>query len=284
MKNIQKLFRGGQRGGIGPLGGLSMKTDTTLSRRRLLVGVPAVAAAGVPSVATALGGLVIGDDAKLLALVDEYFAADAEYDRLSAAETELSTKHYASVPTPDALRVRPEDETLGILTSDQRYRFAEEIIAKTVPSAPKTQRPPPDTYDHMSVDGLRKPKWPVVIKLDFPPDIEPWSAGGFVGTRYVEPSPAARKRADEIIAAYDDWTKACELPESSAMAYDAAEAALNDVNDLLSEIEDEPALTFASLAAKTRVALAEFKPEENDGPTLIWSVVEDLAAIAEAQH
>jgi hypothetical protein len=37
-----------------------MKTDTTLSRRRLLAGVPAVAAVGVPSVATALGGLSAG--------------------------------------------------------------------------------------------------------------------------------------------------------------------------------------------------------------------------------
>jgi hypothetical protein len=45
-----------------------MKTDTTLSRRRLLAGVPAVAAAGVPSVANALGGLAMGGDAELLAL------------------------------------------------------------------------------------------------------------------------------------------------------------------------------------------------------------------------
>jgi hypothetical protein len=37
-----------------------MKTDTNLSRRRLLASVPAVAAAGVPSVATALGGLAAG--------------------------------------------------------------------------------------------------------------------------------------------------------------------------------------------------------------------------------
>jgi hypothetical protein len=39
-----------------------MKTDSTLSRRRLLAAVPAVAAAGVPSVAIALGGLAAGDD------------------------------------------------------------------------------------------------------------------------------------------------------------------------------------------------------------------------------
>jgi len=37
-----------------------MKTDSTLSRRRLLASVPAVAAAGVPAAATALGGLATG--------------------------------------------------------------------------------------------------------------------------------------------------------------------------------------------------------------------------------
>jgi hypothetical protein len=49
-----------------------MKIETTLSRRRLLAGVPAVAAAGIPSVATALGGLPIGSDAELLALKPEF--------------------------------------------------------------------------------------------------------------------------------------------------------------------------------------------------------------------
>jgi hypothetical protein len=73
------------RGGIGPLEDSIMKTDTTLSRRRLLAGVPAVAAVGVPSVATALGGLAAGDDAKLLALAPELEAVDAEYARVCAA-------------------------------------------------------------------------------------------------------------------------------------------------------------------------------------------------------
>jgi hypothetical protein len=86
MKNIQKLFRGGQRGGIGPLGGLSMKTDTTLSRRRLLAGVPAVAAAGVPSVATALGGFATGGDAELIALGRELAPLVAEVNAARAID------------------------------------------------------------------------------------------------------------------------------------------------------------------------------------------------------
>jgi hypothetical protein len=39
-----------------------MKIETTLSRRRLLASVPAVAAAVVPTLATALGGLAAGSD------------------------------------------------------------------------------------------------------------------------------------------------------------------------------------------------------------------------------
>jgi hypothetical protein len=52
----------GSGAGLARLEDMSMKTDTNLSRRRLLAGVPAVAAAGVPSVATALGGLAGGND------------------------------------------------------------------------------------------------------------------------------------------------------------------------------------------------------------------------------
>ncbi len=59
-----------------------MKTDTNLSRRRLLAGVPAVAAAGVPSVATALGGLATGDD-PIFAAIGAYNGALAKRAALS---------------------------------------------------------------------------------------------------------------------------------------------------------------------------------------------------------
>jgi hypothetical protein len=45
-----------------------MKTDTNLSRRKLLATMPAVAAAMAPVAATALSGLPTGGDAELLAL------------------------------------------------------------------------------------------------------------------------------------------------------------------------------------------------------------------------
>jgi hypothetical protein len=256
-------------------------TNTTLSRRRLLAGAPAVAAAGVPSVATALCGLPTSTaassdaDAHLLALVDKYFADDAEYERLSAAETELSTKHYASVPTPDVLRVRPEDEALGIQTFAGLHYAHEEMMRESGLSVSKTERRILEEYDHLSIGMLREPKWPTVTKLDFPPGVGPWYAGGFVGTRYVEPSPAARARADEIIAAYDEWNKAREMPES---ANDDLEAAVEELNELRDEIEDTPALTLAGLVAKARVAIKR----EEDGEEA-WSFAEELVNIAASQ-
>jgi len=53
-----------------------MNTDHTLSRRRLLASVPVVAAAGAPSVATALSGLAEG--AEPIISHDELAAQDFE--------------------------------------------------------------------------------------------------------------------------------------------------------------------------------------------------------------
>jgi hypothetical protein len=93
-----------------------MKPDT-FTRRRLLASMPAAAAAMAPAAASALvahstGAAASSDaDAHLLTLVDEYFAANAEYDRLWAAWKEAHSKHEASHPMPDTLLVRPEDSS-----------------------------------------------------------------------------------------------------------------------------------------------------------------------------
>src|SRR5258706_11007007 len=54
-----------------------MRSDSNLSRRRLLAGVPAVAAVGVPSVATALGGLAAGSDPIFAAIAAHKAAVEA---------------------------------------------------------------------------------------------------------------------------------------------------------------------------------------------------------------
>jgi hypothetical protein len=212
-------------------------------------------------------------DAHLLALVDEYFAANAEYDRLWAAWKEAHSKHEASHPMPDQLLVRPEDEALGIQTSAGRHYAAEEMMREGGLTIPKNEQIKPSHYDHMSVGDLREPKWLTVTKLDFPPDVGPWYAGGIIGTRYVVPSQQARARANEIIAAYDEWRRASERPESPED--DTLDATVEELNELRNEIEDTPALTFAGLVAKARVAIER----EEDGEEA-WSFAEEIVDMA----
>jgi hypothetical protein len=71
-----------------------MKTDTTLSRRRLLAGVPAVAAIGVPSVATAPGGLATGDD-PIFAAIERHREAFESYSNTDEVHIRLREEHEA---------------------------------------------------------------------------------------------------------------------------------------------------------------------------------------------
>jgi hypothetical protein len=101
------------RGGIGPLEDSIMKTDTTLSRRRLLADVPAVAAVGVPSVATALGGLATGDD--------PVFAAIEAHRATIRAFTAAFPPGYWN--TPEYIAAEPEIENANELDEDAEAAF-----------------------------------------------------------------------------------------------------------------------------------------------------------------
>jgi hypothetical protein len=57
-----------------------METDTALSRRRLLASATAVAAAGVPSVVTALAGLPLSADDLVYAAIEREKSARAAYE------------------------------------------------------------------------------------------------------------------------------------------------------------------------------------------------------------
>jgi hypothetical protein len=57
-----------------------MKTDQTLSRRRLLARIPAVAAAAVPAAATALGGLPATGDDPVFAVIERHRQAFEAYN------------------------------------------------------------------------------------------------------------------------------------------------------------------------------------------------------------
>jgi hypothetical protein len=69
-----------------------MKTDSRLSRRRLLASMPAVAVTGIPATATALSSLP-ESDAEIVRLVDKWFAAYKEAQRLREAFDVYPPRH-----------------------------------------------------------------------------------------------------------------------------------------------------------------------------------------------
>jgi hypothetical protein len=210
-----------------------MKIDSTLSRRRLLASVPAVAAAGVPVAATAFGGLAMGatanPDAALIKLVEEWFAAKVEERRLREArdvqEEIWFEQHRKARRTLPALRIRSEDAALGIPPDRAAALTAAEF--------------------YTGVEHLRYEEWPH--------DIDE--------TTYITPSPEACARADEIIAAFEEWQRKCEPPHR---AYHVAgrehEAAVDHTCKLLAKILKTPARSLAGLAAKARIVV-----EDDDG-------------------
>jgi hypothetical protein len=69
-----------------------MKIENTISRRKLLASAPAVAAAGVPSIATALGGLATGDD-PIFAAIEAHKQAVADWQALDDDSDEVNTEY-----------------------------------------------------------------------------------------------------------------------------------------------------------------------------------------------
>jgi hypothetical protein len=122
-----------------------MKTDPTLSRRRLLAGVPAVAAAGVPSVATALGGLAAGPDpvfaaieahrAMILAMKAAYKVHAHLEDTLPPEQRSWSYSVWEP-DMPEGCTDAPEwiDAENGVRDALEREHDAEAAVLATVPT------------------------------------------------------------------------------------------------------------------------------------------------------
>jgi hypothetical protein len=220
-----------------------MNTTKLLSRRRLLALVPAAAMA--PATATPLAGLAAAvstpvvalpapipdapadnPDAELINLVDDWFAAKEEADRLvkvftSFEEVFFQRRRQNKSRIPDAVRVRPTDIDLGIEKPEDR-----------------------DVYRLADVAGLRSPRW---SRLDISKD-----DGGELVFRswHITPSADARARADEII-------KVLDRHDRKPRGYRAAEreyhSAMNRSADIEDRIQETPARTLAGLTAKARV-------------------------------
>jgi hypothetical protein len=106
-----------------------MKTHSTLSRRRLLAGVPAVAAVGVPSVATALGGLATGDD-PIFAAIEAHRATIRAFKAAFESRDHLEdTDPEGSIDAPEWIAAELEIEN-----ADERDADAEATFLTTQPT------------------------------------------------------------------------------------------------------------------------------------------------------
>jgi hypothetical protein len=242
------------------------RTTTILSRRRMLAGfalalpaatVAASAAAAMlaPAADTPLSGLATGvapsnPDAALLKLVDEYFAALAEQDRLDEAHTPFEEKWFAQKkrPMPDALRVRPEDGDLGI------------------------PEPFEGSYYHgRSVADLNSETW---CRCDV---IKKEGNERILRSYYVTPTPAARARADEIINSWRRWEKKSERrPRGMRAVERARNATIDRVLKLEWQIESTPAQSLAGMAAKARIVGAHGMDPRGE---MAESLARDLLAL-----
>jgi hypothetical protein len=254
------------------------------SRRGLLLGlmaaaaVPAVPAiakampAAVPAVPVApIAAAVAGPeepfewdmhypDAKLFKLVNEYLAADEERRRLEGVIDRAQKVQEAKYPMPDVLRVRSEDAELELPDHNGVYDglFFDRSSRK-------------DYHDAMWIDHLRRPQWKRLAEYT-PPNLEPvCHYEGF------DPSPAARARADEIVAAYDDWwpklhrRAAREIKTRLPRGYRAVEKQEERLSRLLGRLEAKinktRARTFPGLLAKAKIA-SLVVPEGDYDPAL----------------
>jgi hypothetical protein len=127
---------------------LTMKNDTTtsLSRRRLLASVLAAAAAGVPSVATALGGVPAEGDAELLALGRELAPLVTEINAARAIDRKDKEDFEAKLA---ALGLKDETEYANVdAYNEVRWRLCEE--SRELQRALDVD----DDYRHRSWDDL----------------------------------------------------------------------------------------------------------------------------------
>jgi hypothetical protein len=182
------------------------------SRRGLLLGLMAAAAVpAAPAIASAISASAAAaptvaiapavtptkepfdwdrdyPDAKLFKLVNEYLSTDEERQRLQEVLDRAVEKQEAKCPMPEVLHVRPEDAELELPDHNGVY----DALLLT-----RSQRT--DYHDRTWIDALRRPQWRRTSEFT-PPNLAPVCiCEGF------EPSPAARARADEIVAAYDEW-------------------------------------------------------------------------------
>jgi hypothetical protein len=273
------------------------RIPTAPSRRGFLAVLSAGAASAVAPAALAGASVPVaksppGDlptsmatpspDAALLQLVDQYSVAHAECRQLDAICDRAYRKIWDANPMPDVLLVRPEDQDLGLPNPYQRRSDVNVRLG----GSPLGGLGAEQGYNNvMWIDELRKAKWPVIAEIAFPQGLKPGTCGGRFGERYVDPpSEAARARADEIVAAYDEWwPRHHQEPRGVRSIERKRDAASNRVDRLRRKIDRSRALTLAGLIAKAKVAACESSDDPQFGDSTRTSISRDLLRLGRAE-
>jgi len=218
-------------------------------------------------------------DARLLKLIDQYSSVNAEHDKVDAKWQKAYEKQKKSTPMPEVLRVRPEDDALGIPNVYREHREADAIVGNP-PKAEKYERA---TYDlKFLVDRLREPRWTRVKKIDPPEGTEFFYCGGAVAAEYFDPSPAARARADEIVQAYDEWYAKDAGSRAQQNRGARMERLCGRIFDIRQKIERTPARTFAGLVAKAKIVAELAEQDDESEHPLACSISRDVLAFEPA--
>jgi hypothetical protein len=170
-------------------------------------------------------------DAELLKLADEYIAAEQKCCDLEFKADEMKGPRVSSRPCPEVLRWRETDGELGLGCRGEWW----------------------DQY--FDVGSLRVKEWETYSQIKNGDEIT-------FSTRGSVPSDAARDRAHEIIAAFDEWDKDRKPPRGYKKAVREAESARREYRRIEVRIAKTRAATVQGMLAKVRCAHAYAKSDE----------------------
>jgi hypothetical protein len=180
-------------------------------------------------------------DAGLFALADRYIAAEREYDDLNykVDQMEGTFRGKNDHAIPATLFWQDSDGELELPSPHSLYIRAKLGTLEDHPAAYESDE---------DIARLQAKKWVTTTRSETE---ETWKLSG----EYAEPTPAARARADEIVAAYEEWqTTAKKPPRGYKKAVRERDQADRAYQKIEKEIAKTRAQTVRGMFAKLRCA------------------------------
>ena len=235
------------------------RSGPTINRRSLMnmMVSTAIVGATVPFPHPSMARAIMPGDAALMDLAGQYIVAEQRYCDLNHQVDVMSDERG---PPPEELRILPSDTDFGITP----WKETDEFWGR-----------PCDIQKWQKLD-----KWVSLKNVSTDDRME------LVMVRQP-PSPELRARAEQIVAAYDQWKAAGERPAGYDDAVRKMEEAEELYRDLEATIAETRAATVEGLFAKVRCAQAYMKTEgvidgiEQGGAaeTMALSIFEDIQVL-----